>query len=111
MKIIVLFTFLLLSSLSFASDDMTGNTWVFDSAGVKTSETTSIVWIWWTGITADGHQLAIYEYPSGKLIWKAKGKINLDLGVPMLGTSGTINGLEIRTLGSGEVLVRRGSTQ
>lgn len=108
MKIIVLFTFLLLSSFSFASDNMTGNTWTFDSTGAKTSASFQTVWIWWTNITTDGDSIAIYEYPSGHLIWKAKGKAGFDIGVPFFGSSGKMDGIEVRTLSSGEIQMRLG---
>jgi hypothetical protein len=104
---ILIFVFLFASTV-FAADSLTGNTWTFDSTGPKTPASFQAVWIWWTGIVTDGDSIAIHEYPSGNLIWKAKGKAGFDIGVPFFGSSGKMDGIEVRTLSSGVVQVRLG---
>jgi len=90
------------------ANDITGQTWVLDTAGSITTRWTDIVWIIWTNITGDGDDLVIHEKSGGDVILKLKGLQGVDMIVPFPGNSGHIPGIYLTTISSGEVLVRTG---
>jgi hypothetical protein len=108
-KLILISIFILTPFLVFAADSMVGGTWQFDSIGVKTPSTFNTTWIIWNGCTTAGHTLELRENPSGNLIVKKSCLgANIDDTIIFPGNSGSLNGLEVRTLGSGNVQVRIG---
>jgi hypothetical protein len=97
------------ASIVVAADSMTGGTWQFDSTGAKTSAIVNVVWVIWNGCTTSGHVLELREYPSGNLIVKRVCvDENIDSTIQFPGTSGSLNGIEVRTLGSGNIQLRLG---
>ena len=96
------------SGIAYSANDITGGTWIIDTAGVVSSAKIKFVWIYWTGITTDGHQIVINEYPSGRRIIKAAGLAGVDMGFPFPGTSGMASGIIVQTFGSGEIQIRMG---
>jgi len=99
---------LIVFNIGYAANDISGNTWVIDTAGIITSAKIKCVWIYWTGINADGDTIIVREYPSGKVIVKAEGIEGNDMGWTFPGTSGSFSGINVQTLSSGELLFRLG---
>ena len=111
-KLIILIALLLVITISLpcygAGNDTSGQTWVLDTAGSISTTWTDIVWIIWTSISSDAHELVIKENSNGDIIVKLIAKAGIDMLVPFPGNSGHIPGMYISTLGSGYVLVRQG---
>lgn len=93
------------------ADDITGQTWYLDSTGSKATTWTDIVWLIWTAVSSDDHDLAIHDASGGDLILQLKAKAGVDMIVPFPGNSGHLPGIYITTLDSGYVLMRLGKNR
>jgi len=102
---IVLGLLLFTAGSSWAANDLSGGTWVLDTANTGTNVTDQAVrinWIVWTNIGTDGDDLILQD-GDGKNIIKLKGKAGIDMYLPL---GDYVRGFRLHTLDSGEVQVR-----
>lgn len=109
-KLLILSFILVFVLISFpvqAANNVTGRTWILDTAGSITAAKVDIVWVIWTNITTDGDDLEVWDSPD-TVLFKVKGKSGIDMIIPFPGNSGQLGAFNLKVIDSGTVQVRLG---